>query len=81
MADFASNSDFTDVEFTAFDWERSLDAPDYETLLKTYSDHASLPADRLSELSTAVAGAIQGHGGSITLSYRTGLFLARRVAR
>jgi SAM-dependent methyltransferase len=81
MAELTSSRDFTDTEFTAFDWERSLEAPDYQTLLKTYSDHAALPADRLSTLLAAIDDVIQRHGGSVTLSYRTGLFLARRVER
>jgi SAM-dependent methyltransferase len=81
MADLASSRDFSDGDFTELDWERSLDARDYETLLRTYSDHAALPADRFAALSTALAAAIHGHGGAVTLSYRTGLFLARRVPR
>jgi SAM-dependent methyltransferase len=80
MAELGSSSDFTEIEFTALDWERSLDARDYETLLGTYSDHATLPADTRSALSTAVAAAIARHGGGITMSYRTGLFTARRMA-
>ena len=81
MAELSASPDFTEIGFTAFDWQRSLDTRDYETLLGTYSDHAALPADRRSALFTALTAAIDQHGGSITLSYRTGLFVARRVSR
>jgi hypothetical protein len=79
--DLASSHAFTDVEYDAFDWERSFDAREYQTLLRTYSDHAALPTERLSALLAAIDDAIREHGGSVKLSYRTGLFLARRVAR
>jgi SAM-dependent methyltransferase len=79
MDDLVSSRDFTDADYEAFDWERSLDARKYETLLRTYSDHTALPANRLSALLSAVGDAIQKHGGSVMMSYRTGLFLARRI--
>ncbi len=81
MSELTTSLDFTDAEYAAFDWERSLDAREYEILLRTYSDHTALPPERLSGLVMAIDAAIREHGGVVRMSYRTGLFLARRVAR
>jgi SAM-dependent methyltransferase len=78
LAELYACDSFYDVQFDALDWERPLSASAYGQLLSTYSDHSTLPADELAALLARVASIIEDHGGELTLSYRTGLFLARR---
>jgi SAM-dependent methyltransferase len=80
MTELAASPFFRDVEFTAFEWQRTLDASSYCQLLSTYSDHSTLPADELAALLASIADVVQRHGGEVTVSYTTGLFLARRRA-
>ena len=54
-----------------------LDASSYCQLVSTYSDHSTLPPAQLAALLARVAEVVNAHGG-VTLSYTTGLFLARR---
>lgn len=77
MTELAASQHFCDVEFTAFTWQRTLDAASYCRLLSTYSDHSTLPPAELVALLARVKDVLQSRGG-ITLSYTTGLFLARR---
>jgi len=78
MAELTASRYFRDVEFHAFDWQRTLDAPSYCRLLSTYSDHSTLPPAKLAALLVKVAEVVHAHGG-LTLAYTTGLFLARRA--
>jgi SAM-dependent methyltransferase len=77
LAELQASSDFQDIHHESFRWQRTLTAAAYCELLCTYSDHATLPAAMRSKLLTAVARAIDAHGGSLTIEYHTGLFLAR----
>lgn len=53
---------------------------DYLELIQTHSDHIVLPERERHELLSAVATVIDGDGGGqITLTYRTYLWLARRL--
>jgi SAM-dependent methyltransferase len=74
-----SSRKFSGPRFETFDWQRSLCAVDYAALLATYSDHFALPAARLAALQAGVIDVIERRGGTASLNYRTGLFLARRV--
>jgi len=78
MVDLRASPDFVDIEFTAFDWQRTIDARSYCALLSTYSDHATLDPPCREALLGAVAEVIGEHGGAVSLDYRTGLFLARK---
>jgi SAM-dependent methyltransferase len=78
MAELTASRHFRDVEFHAFAWKRSLDGPSYCRLLSSYSDHSTLPPAQLAALLARVAEVVHSHGG-LTLSYTTGLFLARRA--
>jgi len=78
MVDLRASADFVDVEFTAFDWQRTIDASSYCSLLSTYSDHATLDPPCREALLRAIAEVIGKHGGAVSLDYRTGLFLARK---
>ena len=69
-----------DAEFKSFEWQYALDAASYCRLLSTYSDHSALPESQLAGLLAKVSDVVQSHGGTLTLPYRTGLYLARRRA-
>jgi len=60
-------------------WEQVLSSTEYCDLLATYSDHSTLPGAQLRELLGAVRNAIDAHGGTASVAYKTGLFLARAV--
>jgi SAM-dependent methyltransferase len=77
MKELAASRHFVDAEFNTFDWQRTLDASSYCQLISTYSDHSTLPPAQLGALLARVAELVNAHGG-VTLSYTTGLFLARR---
>jgi SAM-dependent methyltransferase len=68
---------FSDATFEVFEWQRPLSAASYCALQATYSDHSALPPVQLAALLTATAAVIEEHGGTISVSYKTGLFLAR----
>ena len=78
MAELSASARFRDVRFTPFKWQRTLDGASYCRLLSTYSDHSVLPSAQRRELLGRIAKVIAAHGDSLTLSYTTGLFLARR---
>jgi SAM-dependent methyltransferase len=77
MAELRASSEFSDVTFDVFEWQRPLDAASYCALQATYSDHSTLPPAQLTALLSAVAATIEAHGGMTSVSYKTGLFLAR----
>lgn len=78
MAELRASRHFHDVQFAAFDWPRWLNTSSYCELLSTYSDHSTLPPAELAALLGRLAEVVHSHGGTVSLSYRTGLFLARR---
>jgi hypothetical protein len=57
---FAS-TEFSDVQFDSFGWERTLDAASYATLISTYSDHSTLPPVQFSGLIASVQNGIERH--------------------
>jgi SAM-dependent methyltransferase len=79
MAELQASPEFADVEFAAFDWQRTLDAASYCALVSTYSDHATLDGPRRAALLQGIADVIDARGGALRLDYRTGLFLARKT--
>ncbi len=72
---------FRDVEFHRFPWEQSYHAHDYVRLLRTYSDHSTLPADVLEPLLRDIAAAIEAAGGFVTVRYEAVLMVARPAKR
>ena len=62
------------------DWDDPMSAEGYSELLQTHSDHRMLPPDRLAWLVDSVRGAIEQHGGVVTMRYRTTVTLARTPA-
>ncbi|MEO8700685.1 MAG: class I SAM-dependent methyltransferase [Kofleriaceae bacterium] len=69
---------FGPVHVGAFPWHTSYATREYIDLLDTYSDHATLPADRQTPLYDAIAQAIDRRGGRIAIPYVTLVFLAER---
>jgi SAM-dependent methyltransferase len=65
------------IEIRRFLWQRSFRAEEYVRLLRTYSDHATLPADIREPLLRDIAAAIDAAGGVVTRTYEAVLLLAR----
>jgi SAM-dependent methyltransferase len=76
-ASIARSGCFTDVEFHRFPWQRSFTAEGYLALLRTHSDHATLPPEVREPLAEDIAAAIEGAGGTVTRRYEAILMLAR----
>jgi trans-aconitate methyltransferase len=76
-AELSSSPCFGEVTCDLYDWQQTFGMTDYCDLLKTYSDHSTLPPEQLRALVDGIGAAIERHGGTVTVDYRTGLFLAR----
>ncbi|HEY1775620.1 MAG TPA: class I SAM-dependent methyltransferase [Solirubrobacteraceae bacterium] len=61
-----------------FSWTRAYDSASWVDLLRTHSDHQTLPPQRLESLLQAVAEAIDAAGGSFEMRLDTVLVSARR---
>lgn len=75
--EIAESGLFTDVDIRHHPWESETGAEDYLDLLATQSDHRLLPEDERDRLLDAVAGVVEGLGGTIRVPYDTLLVLAR----
>jgi SAM-dependent methyltransferase len=69
---------FGTVARPAFPWSRRYTRDEWLDQLPTHSDHQALPPPRLEALLTAVGQAIDDHGGSFTMGYRTVAIIATR---
>jgi SAM-dependent methyltransferase len=69
---------FGPVEIRRYPWTAAFTTRQYLDLLDTYSDHATLPADRRAGLYQAIGAAIDRRGGALTVPYVSLAFLARR---
>jgi len=67
------------IEIHRFPWQRSFRADEYVRLIRTYSDHATLPPEVREPLLRDIAKAIDDAGGSVLRSYEAVLLLARPV--
>lgn len=61
-----------------YPWSRTHTAQSYTDLLRTLSGHRLLPPEEREALLSAIADAINAHGGEFELRYETHLYLARR---
>ena len=77
-AQVAAKYGFVDLQSALFRRTRDFSAEEYTALLGTYSDHIALPEDIRREFFAKIAGAIDKHGGVITLCDSIDLELARR---
>jgi SAM-dependent methyltransferase len=68
---------FEAPEARSYPWTQVYTTAEYVQLLQTHSDHIVLPNREREALLEAVAGVIDRSGGSLTLEYVTGLWLAR----
>lgn len=65
--------------FRRYEWERRYRTADYLDLLRTYSGHLALPADRLAHLLDCIAAILDREGGGhVTKRYLNELRVARR---
>lgn len=63
----------------SYDWACPYTSAEYIALIQTHSDHIMLPDAQREALLDAVRGAIDEAGGTFELTYRTYLWLARRI--
>ncbi|MPN43298.1 hypothetical protein SDC9_190857 [bioreactor metagenome] len=69
---------FVDVQVQDFLAYRAFSAEEYVSLLHTYSDHRSLPADVRVEFYEKVKDAILRHGDTIRLEDHMDLYMAKK---
>jgi SAM-dependent methyltransferase len=72
---------FGPVHVGEFPWHASYTTAEYLQLLDTYSDHATLPADRQQPLYAAIGEALDRRGGRIAIPYVSLVVLARSLER
>jgi SAM-dependent methyltransferase len=70
--------DFEQAQTRDFNWSRHYDTAGWLDVLRTHSDHQTLPRERLQRLLDAVAHALDDLGGSFDMPYTTKLVSARR---
>jgi SAM-dependent methyltransferase len=68
--EFGAADGFEAPEERVYDWSQSYSADEYVALLQTHSDHILLSEEERTPLLTAVAAAIERHGGTIEFAYR-----------
>jgi len=69
---------FGEVTVKTYPWEQTYSAREYVELMDTYSSFRVMPADAKRALYDEVYTIIERHGGSVTRSYRSLLYLTRR---
>jgi SAM-dependent methyltransferase len=77
LGSFERSGCFDGIEARRFPWERSFRADEYVALIRTYSDHATLPPEVREPMLGDIARAIDEAGGSVRRSYEAVLLLAR----
>jgi SAM-dependent methyltransferase len=80
-ADLADCEAFEPVQVSRFPWSETYDTEAWVDLLRTHSDHQTLPPAQREDLLAAVAEAIDSLGGSIEMGHQTVLVSARRRPR
>jgi SAM-dependent methyltransferase len=69
---------FGRVERRQYSWQKVYRRDEWLALIRTHSDHSTLPPDRLRALLVAVSAAFDAIGGSATAKYTTDAVFARR---
>jgi trans-aconitate methyltransferase len=69
---------FVSVDVLTFPWEHAYSTQAWIDQLRTHSDHALLPETTRHPLLAALAAEVDRRGGTIEITYRTRLVLARR---
>jgi SAM-dependent methyltransferase len=75
----AESALFTGAEEWIFRHQQSYRRDELLDLLQTYSDHIALPAERRARLLEAIGVAVDAHGGSRVIAYRTVVVTALRA--
>lgn len=78
IAKIAENYGFADIKYALFYRTRTFSANEYCALLGTYSDHIAIEEKIRKEFFSKIEGAINDHGGSITVFDTVDLQLARK---
>ena len=68
---------FTDIEAKIYRRVRTLSSAQYVDLIRTYSDHNSLPAEVKNAFENDMKAAVDSVGGSINIYDTIDLYLAR----
>lgn len=69
---------FIDVEYRLYHQTRVFDAPQYRSLLNTYSDHRAMQEENRILLENELSNAINDFGGKIDIMDTMDLYLARK---
>ena len=80
VADIAASGRWTTADAARFPSPQRYTTDAYLQLLRTYSNHALLPAERQRGLFDAIAEAIERRGGAIEIPYLARCCLSRRAA-
>ncbi len=78
---FRKSGYFGNFERRRYERRQEYDAKSYVDLLSTFHRFQAVPAEKRSRGFEEVFNIIENHGGKITISYATHLFLARRKPR
>jgi SAM-dependent methyltransferase len=72
---------FGPVTYQTYQWSDEYSTEQFLELQQTQSNHRMFPADRRERLLGEIARVIDDAGGTLTMSYATHLYLARRLVR
>lgn len=78
VAGIAASQSFAAAEVSTYAWSRTHDTAGWLALLRTHSDHQTLPAAERERLLAAIGDAIESVGGSFEMPYEAILVTARR---
>jgi SAM-dependent methyltransferase len=76
-AEIAAVPEFSDPQVRFYPWSQDYSAEDYAGLMNTLSDFQRLEPDRRARLLEAIRGAIDDHGGRLSMPLVTRLHTAR----
>jgi hypothetical protein len=68
---------FGHIERRQYRWEQHYERDEWLAMIRTHSDHSTLPPDRLHRLLAAIGAAFDGVGGVATAHYTTDAVFAR----
>jgi SAM-dependent methyltransferase len=78
VSEIDASGSFGPVDMRRYPWTATYTTRQYLDLLDTYSEHATLPADRRDGLHREVSAALDRRGASLELPYVSLAFVARR---
>ena len=71
---------FGPVEHRSYSWKWRHTTSSYANFLRTKSEHQMQESAKREEMLGEIGGAIDEHGGEVTLDYETHLYIARRLS-